>query len=247
MPKKIQKLERGSKLLKGLKKMKKEKRTKKKQKVKKIKKEKILKNEIEIKKEDHIKLEDILELETEKKLKKEIKKEIKTEIKKEKKLLTNKKSQNILTNIGEDCYCIEKKVSSSNLKRSKSYYTLKEDTIILRCLSEKGNKSNKTEIAKDLSKILNRTSESIRDRIKRYLVKLTEDEKKLIFEESNVNPEKFIFFLKNDKGGNKIEKFSSTEPKLQNREFSRKPRKSQKKVILPGPKKEKKKKKERKF
>ncbi len=74
----------------------------------------------------------------------------------------------------EDCIIEDEKdnqKSSSNPK--KSYYTIKEDIYILKKLCEKGEKSNKTEIAKELSIILKRTPESIRDRIKKYLIKLS--------------------------------------------------------------------------
>ena len=103
---------------------------------------------------------------------------------------------------------------------------MKEDAIILNNIINQPNaqKLNVTQIANDLASQMNRSKESIRDRLKRYIKRLSIEEINAVLQEVKENPNQYIHFLKRKEGkGFRIEKFSSSEPKLQNREFLRQP------------------------
>jgi len=73
---------------------------------------------------------------------------------------------------------------------------------------------NITKLAIELTNQLNRSRESIRDRLKRYIKRLSIEETNAVLEEAKENPHQYIHFLKKPGGGFRIEKFSSSEPKL---------------------------------
>ena len=75
-------------------------------------------------------------------------------------------------------------------KRKKHWFTVQEDAQILRYLRENSDKKTKSEIAKNLSEILKLSSESIRDRIKRYYSKLVAAHQNAIENQASV-----IYFL----------------------------------------------------
>ena len=65
-----------------------------------------------------------------------------------------------------------KKVAAKTTTRKKHWFTVQEDAIILKYLREHSGKKTKSEISKNLAEELTLSSESIRDRIKRYYSKL---------------------------------------------------------------------------
>jgi hypothetical protein len=65
-----------------------------------------------------------------------------------------------------------KRSASKTQTKKKHWFTVQEDAAILRYLRENSDKKTKSEIAKNLGETLKLSSESIRDRIKRYYSKL---------------------------------------------------------------------------
>lgn len=117
---------------------------------------------------------------------------------------------------------VEKK-QRQHTQGAKKFFTIKEDLEILEEIKSNENK-NKSEQAKTLAARLGRQVEAIRDRIKRYISKLSQSDQKELTKEAKRVPSYFIHFKKNADGTRKIEKFSPHAPSLQNREFNRKPR-----------------------
>jgi len=113
---------------------------------------------------------------------------------------------------------------------ARNYFNVAEDNQIL----EQWKASTGTAIstlAKNLAASMGRTVESIRDRLKRYITKLTPNDQKEIANHAKKNPKHYIHFKANADKSKKIEKVSSVTPALQNREFIRKPRVSKKKPV----------------
>ena len=112
------------------------------------------------------------------------------------------------------------------------FYTIGEDSQIIDALRKADPKTTKSSVAKELAESLNRSLESVRDRIKRYITKLSAADAKEIQKAAKKNPEHYAYF----KGGDaikKLEKISAEEPFLYNREIARKPRQG-KKVVKPA-------------
>ena len=121
----------------------------------------------------------------------------------------------------------------------RNYFTVAEDSQILEAVGAGGIVSA---ISKKLSVPLNRSVEAIRDRVKRYLNKITTAEKTQIHQQAKRNPKFFVHFKK-ENNVKKIEKIVATQPSLQLRELVRRPRVSKKvkkvnlkKVISPDEK-----------
>ncbi len=68
-----------------------------------------------------------------------------------------------------------KKQVKERIKGSRSFYKIREDALILETLERKSK--IKTSIPKLLAEKLNRTTDSVRDRIRRYLDGLTKKQK----------------------------------------------------------------------
>ena len=66
----------------------------------------------------------------------------------------------------------KKSSSKKTTTRKKHWFTVQEDAVILKYLREHSGKKTKSEISKNLADQLKLSSESIRDRIKRYYSKL---------------------------------------------------------------------------
>lgn len=122
---------------------------------------------------------------------------------------------------------VEKKVVKKSAGRAGkiNYFTVQEDNTILEYFKKNSDKT-KTEISKDLANKLNRPVEGVRDRIKRYISKLSPADQATITKESKKNGTQYVFFKKSIDGTRKIEKISSDKPILQNRDIQRRPRKS---------------------
>ena len=119
---------------------------------------------------------------------------------------------------------IEKRVQKPKAKAAaRNYFTVQEDNTILESI-KKGGEKTKFETAKDLADRLGRTTEAVRDRIKRYLAKLAANDQKDIAKYAKSNPKHFAYFKKNPDGSRKLEKVAAASPSLQNREFKRKVR-----------------------
>lgn len=126
------------------------------------------------------------------------------------------------------------RVKKGNVTRN--YFNVAEDNQIL----EQWKASTGTAIstlAKNLAASMGRTVESIRDRLKRYITKLTPNDQKEIANQAKKNPKHYIHFKANADKTKKIEKVSAVTPALQNREFDRRPRVSKKKPVAKSGKK----------
>ena len=72
---------------------------------------------------------------------------------------------------------------------------------------------------------LNRKQESVRDRIKRYLNKLSKSDKNEILREAKSSPNSYVYFKKKSDGSRRIDKISDDAPTLNNRGFKQKKKK----------------------
>ena len=88
--------------------------------------------------------------------------------------------------------------------RLKSFYTLREDSAILTALQNESNYDTKTAMAKELAKKFDRTVESVRDRIRRYLKDLSSKDKQMILKKAKQEPGSYISFVKDPKTGKKV-------------------------------------------
>ena len=94
-----------------------------------------------------------------------------------------------------------RKIYKSNPMAERTHYTVREDAITLITMKQNPNETQ-TMMCKKLAEILNHSSESIRDRIKRYLSKLSKRDEKIIIEANQRIPDHYIYFM-NDKSHNK--------------------------------------------
>lgn len=97
------------------------------------------------------------------------------------------------------------------------FYNLNEDSQLLTAYNNRKITNSKSSIAKDLSNSLNRSLESIRDRIKRYISRLSNAEAKEIYKMAKKNPGFYIHFKGND-NHKKFDKISEEEPSIYNRD-----------------------------
>lgn len=105
------------------------------------------------------------------------------------------------------------------------FYTVGEDSQILDALRKADNKTTKSALAKEMAHILNRSVESVRDRIKRYITKLSASDAKEIQKVAKKNPDHYAYF-KGGEGTKKLEQISANEPFIYQRELARRPRQS---------------------
>lgn len=73
-----------------------------------------------------------------------------------------------------------------------------------------------SKIAEEFAAKFDKTKESIRDRIKRYLKKLSPSDQKEVLREAKKNPENYIHFKKMGDVYRKIDKIDSKEPSIYN-------------------------------
>jgi hypothetical protein len=98
--------------------------------------------------------------------------------------------------------------------RIRVFYKVKEDAQIVEAL--KNTEKTKTEIAKELAKKLNRSQESLRDRMKRFISRMNPTEMKDLLKEAEINPEFYVHFQKPTSGYRKIDKVMVSAPIFQN-------------------------------
>ena len=72
-------------------------------------------------------------------------------------------------------------------RNKKHFFTVQEDAEVLKFLHNNSSKMNKSEIAKTLADKMKLSSESVRERIKKYLSSLTTADKASIQKAANVN------------------------------------------------------------
>lgn len=94
-----------------------------------------------------------------------------------------------------------RKIYKSNPMAERTHYTVREDAITLITMKQNPNETQNM-MCQKLAEILNHSSESIRDRIKRYLSKLSKRDEKIIIEANQKIPDHYIYFM-NDKSHNK--------------------------------------------
>lgn len=123
---------------------------------------------------------------------------------------------------------------SRSVQTPSKFYTVHEDAQILEALRKAGSKTTKSSIAKDLAVTLNHSVESVRDRIKRYMDKLSTADVKEIQKAAKKNPKHYAYF-KGELGAKKLEQISAEQPYIYNRDIARKPRQSKlvKKPVQP--------------
>lgn len=115
---------------------------------------------------------------------------------------------------------------------SKNYFTVGEDLVIAEALLAQ-KEAPKSQVASTVAAKLGRTTESIRDRIKRYHNKLSSADKTQLIKEGKKNPSHYAFFVRSgDSGEKKLEKISAQPPILQQRFITRKPRTSKKPKVV---------------
>ena len=112
--------------------------------------------------------------------------------------------------------------------QKRSYYTIGQDSIIMERLANLKKENTITELASDLAQEFGKTQESIRDRIKRYLKKLSPADQKVVLKEAKKNPNQYIHFKKQGDVYKRIDKISSVEPSIYNNQ--KKKKKATKKV-----------------
>ena len=103
------------------------------------------------------------------------------------------------------------------------YYTVGEDARILEALKTQDAKTTKSQLAIDLATSLERSVESVRDRIKRYIAKLSSADCKEVLKQAKKNPDNYLYFKGKD-GAKKIEKCGADVPALNTRDIVRRPR-----------------------
>lgn len=81
----------------------------------------------------------------------------------------------------------KRSASKKGATRRKHWFTVQEDAVILKYLREHSGKKTKSEISKNLADQLKLSSESIRDRIKRYYSKLVAAHQNAIENAANVS------------------------------------------------------------
>ena len=79
-------------------------------------------------------------------------------------------------------------MNSSNAPKQKNFFRVKEDSTMVQFWQEKRSETNMTEICSLLAANLNRPFESIRDRLKRYLILLSTEDKEILLKFSEVSP-----------------------------------------------------------
>lgn len=80
----------------------------------------------------------------------------------------------------------EKLQRTGTKMEDRKFFTVNEDNVILNYLKDHEEKLTLSAIADNLSKKLKHTSESIRDRVRRYLQKLAPSDKEYISKEAKV-------------------------------------------------------------
>ena len=96
----------------------------------------------------------------------------------------------------------------------KAYYTVGEDAKIIEALQGYKKADTKTSLVKTLMVTLSKTEESLRNRIKRYIRKLTPADQKEILKAAAQNPKQFVHFHKENGVYRKIDKFSAECPSI---------------------------------
>ena len=99
------------------------------------------------------------------------------------------------------------------------FYTVGEDAQILDALRNVSETNNKSAVAKDLATRLQRTVESVRDRIKRYLANLSAADAKELQRVAKKSPGHFVHFS-NDSETRRVDKIIEDEPSIYNREHA---------------------------
>ena len=111
---------------------------------------------------------------------------------------------------------------------ARKFFTVSDDVQLLEALKNSPTEPL-SQIAQSMSVTLGRSVESVRDRLKRYLTKLSPADKKEILSQPKKAHDWFVYFVPNKNDTTKkIEKISVHEPALKNRVLVRKPRVSKK-------------------
>ena len=87
---------------------------------------------------------------------------------------------------------VKRQVKRKTARAPRSYYTISQDSLILEKLRKVSKSYTKSQASKDLASQLNRSMESIRDRIKRYLAKLSVSDQKLILNNRRKNGNHYV-------------------------------------------------------
>ena len=131
----------------------------------------------------------------------------------------------------------------------RKFFTVKEDLEIYNVLKDSDGVAVST-ISKQISDSIHRSFEAVRDRIKRYITKLSDKDVKRLIQASKSTPNFYLHFKQSNDPNKQIDKILAAPPSLQNQHLIRKPRvgksklprvrvakgKEGKKVVLPDTK-----------
>ena len=94
------------------------------------------------------------------------------------------------------------------------FYTVGQDAIVIQRLQSMKKDDTQTQLAKELSVEFGRSVESIRDRMKRYIKKLSPADQKEVLKEAKSNPGYFVHFKAMGEVYRKIDKICDKEPTI---------------------------------
>ena len=89
----------------------------------------------------------------------------------------------------------QKKRIPKNRLQERKFFKAKEDALILTEWREKKNKTSSRAICDQLAKEIDHSSESIRDRIKRYLSRLSQFDEGFLIDQAKVRGQEAMIFL----------------------------------------------------
>ena len=105
----------------------------------------------------------------------------------------------------------------------RKFFTVKEDLEIYTVLKNSSELPVST-ISKIISDSIHRSFEAVRDRIKRYITKLTQKDVIRLTKASKVTPDYYLHFKQSNNPIKQIDKILAAPPSLQNQLLIRKPR-----------------------
>ena len=109
------------------------------------------------------------------------------------------------------------KSSAKKVSKARNYFTVSEDWTILE-FHKRNSEVKTTVVAKTMAQKLGRSSESIRDRLKKYLTKISEKDHSKIQKAAKKSPGHYVHYGTDKAGGNRktVTSICADEPGLKN-------------------------------
>lgn len=109
------------------------------------------------------------------------------------------------------------KSSAKKVSKARNYFTVSEDWTILE-FTKRNSEVKTTVVAKTMAQKLGRSSESIRDRLKKYLTKINEKDHSKIQKAAKKTPAHYVHYGTDKAGGNRktVTSICADEPGLKN-------------------------------